>query len=577
MSPPDAPGVGGGSGTSAERLDAAMAAVRRAFRLIIPFSLAINLLMLVSPLYMMQLFDRVLTSRSLDTLLMLFLIAVLALLVMGVLEGVRSQVLIRLGVWLDRRIGADVLSGGIAAALRQGAPPSAQPLRDVTTLRGFLSGPGIFPLLDAPWAPVFLAVIFLLHPWMGFLSLAGALLLFGLGVVNELITREPLKDAGQASIQALQRAESALRNADAIESMGMSPNVVRRWREDNIRALALQAEAGSRSGIITAASKALRLLLQIGILSVGAYLAIDNQATPGAMIAGSILMGRALAPVEQAIGTWRSLIAARQAHGRLKAAMARAPARQPGMPLPTPRGRLEVEDITFGHPGSREPQLRGVGFGLEPGEAMGLIGPTAAGKTTLARLIVGNLVPRHGQARLDGMDVARWNPDDRGRHVGYLPQDVELFGGTVRENIARMADGDPDAVVEAAILAGAHDMILRLGDGYDTPIGEGGMALSGGQRQRIGFARALYGTPRLVVLDEPSSNLDREGEAGLLRALDRLSDLGVTLVIIAHKPALLDPVHKVLVLRDGRVADFGDRDDIVGKLRPAARMAGGDD
>ncbi len=570
MTPP-----GGPAATSADRLADAMAAVRRGFRAVVPFSLAINLLMLVSPLYMMQLFDRVLTSRSLDTLLMLFLIAALALATMGVLEGARSQVLIRLGVWLDRRIGPDVLASGIAAALHQGAPSSAQALRDITTVRTFLSGPGVFPLLDAPWAPIFLITIFMLHPWMGILSLIGALILFALGVLNEIVTREPLKDAGQASIQALQRAEAALRNADAIESMGMSRNVVRRWNEDNLHSLLLQAEAGTRSGVITAASKFLRLLLQIGMLSVGAYLAIDNQVTPGAMIAGSILMGRALAPVEQAIGTWRSLVTARQAYQRLKAAMAKTPAREPGMPLPPPSGRLEVEELTFGHPGAREPQLRGITFALEPGEAMGLIGPTAAGKTTLARLVVGNLTAQHGQVRLDGMDVARWNPDDRGRHMGYLPQDVELFGGTVRENIARMGDGDPDAVVAAAELAGAHDMILRLEDGYDTPIGEGGMALSGGQRQRIGFARALYGAPRLVVLDEPSSSLDRDGEANLLKAMERLSEQGVTVIVIAHKPALLDPVHKVLVLRDGRMADFGDRDAIVGKLKPTSRGASG--
>ena len=530
------------------------------------FSLCINLLMLTAPLYMLQMFDRVLVSRSTDTLILLTAIAGAALLVLAALEAVRSLVLVRISTWLDRQLGGVVLTGSIVATLRQGTSPSVQGLRDLSTFRTFLTGPGIFPIMDAPWTPIFLAVIFLLHPVLGWVALAGAILLFSLAVANELATGTLLARAGGASIKALHQAEAAVRNADVIEAMGMTPNLIGHWHRNNAEILDLQARASDRSGAITATSKFVRLSLQIGILGTGAWLVILGEATPGVMIASSILMGRALAPVEQAIGSWKTTIAARDAYRRVKRLLGEMPARGLTMPLPTPKGRLSVDGLTFVHLGADEPVLKALSFALEPGESLGLIGPTAAGKTTLARLLVGSLVSRSGHVRLDGMDVARWDPEDLGRHMGYLPQDVELFDGTVRQNIARMGEGDPDAVIAAARLAGVHEMILHLQNGYETEIGSDGAALSGGQRQRIALARAVYGEPKFVVLDEPNANLDNDGEEALVQTIDTLKQRGTTSVVIAHRPTILDRVDKVLVLRAGTAQMFGPRDEVIPKI-----------
>ena len=449
------------------------------------------------------------------------------------------------------------------ATLRNATDPSVQALRDLATFRTFLSGPGIFPVMDAPWTPIFLGVIFLLHPLLGWLSLAGASVLFALALANELATRNLLAESSVASFKALNRAEAAVRNADVIEAMGMMPQLVRRWHRQNAESLDLQARASGRSSAITSVSKFLRLVLQIGVLGVGAWLVIESELTPGAMIAASILMGRALAPVEQAIGSWKQMVAARGAYQRMKQQLDETPVRGLGMPLPAPSGHISVEGLSFVFPRASEPTLRNVNFELHAGDALGLIGPTAAGKTTLARLLVGNLAPRTGHVRLDGMDVAEWDSEDMGRHVGYLPQDIELFSGTVRENIARMADGEPDAVIAAARIAGMHEMVLGMAQGYDTEIGEGGAALSGGQRQRIGLARAVYGDPRFVVLDEPNANLDGAGEAALSDAIDTLKERGATIVVIAHRPSVLRQVDKVVVLRNGTVDKFGPREQVI--------------
>ncbi len=549
----------------------------KAFTVVAVFSMCINLLMLTAPLFMLQVFDRVITSRNTDTLVMLMLVAGGALLTLAALDAIRSLSLIRVSSWLDRQIGGSLLGESIAATLRSGADPSVQGLRDLTTVRTFLSGPSIFPIMDAPWTPIFLAVMFMLHPLLGWLAVGGAVVLFSFALANELATRNLLMLSGGSSIAALNQAEAAARNADAIEAMGMMPGLIGRWHRKNAESLDLQAQASIRSGGITAFSKFVRMCLQIGILSLGAWLVIEGEMTPGAMIAGSILMGRALAPVEQAIGTWKQMVAARNAYGRIKMQLNEATPRQPGMPLPAPEGRVGVEGLIFAHPTATEPLLRKVSFNLDPGEVLGLIGPTAVGKTTLARLLVGNLAPRAGHVRLDGMDVAQWDSSDLGRHIGYLPQDVELFSGTINENIARMQEVDADAVVTAARLAGVHDMILHMEKGYDTEIGEGGAALSGGQRQRIALARAVYGDPRLVVLDEPNANLDSEGETALIDALKALKSRGVTVVVIAHRPSILQDVDKILVLRNGTVEMFGPKEDVISRLRgeaPEGRIDG---
>ena len=555
----------------------ALGVCRNGFIAVAVFSLFINLLMLTAPLYMLQLFDRVLSSRSTETLVMLTVIALAALLVYAILEAVRGQVMVGIGGWLDRKLGGPILASSVTASLHGSREPSVQGLRDLSTYRTFLTGPAMFPLLDAPWTPIFVAIIFLLHPLLGWLSLVGAIILFCLAVANDLLSRKLLARASGVSIKALNQAEALVRNADAIEAMGMMPNLTTRWHRDNSEMLTLQAGASTISGRITAASKFFRLLLQIGMLGTGAWLVLGAEITPGVMIAGSILMARALAPVEQAIGSWRTMVAARAAYRRIKAQLAVAPMPDQSMVLPPPTGKLSVEGVMYAHPGTTEPMLQGITFALDPGETLGLIGPSASGKTTLARLLVGNLRPRVGHVRLDGADIAEWDSADRGQYVGYLPQDVELFSGTVKENIARMGTASPEAVVEAAQTAGVHEMVLRLTGGYDTEIGEAGAVLSGGERQRIAFARAIYDNPKFVVLDEPNASLDHAGEEALLNAIDKLRDQGVTLIVIAHRPSILRHVDKVLVLNEGKIQTFGPRDEVLPKVtgpeRPNAEAA----
>jgi PrtD family type I secretion system ABC transporter len=558
---------------SANVLLEALAACRTAFVAVAGFSAAINLLMLTLPLYMLQVYDRVLTSRSTDTLLLLTVITIAALAVFAILESVRGHLMVQIGGWLDRRLGGDILSGSVARSLRSSGDPSVQGLRDLTTFRTFLTGPTMFPVLDSPWSPVFAGLIFTLHPLLGVLAVCGAAILFGLAVVNELASRAPLQQANGLAIRNLNQAEAAARNADAIHAMGMMPGLVARWRARAAEVETLQAAASLQSGRITAASKFMRMALQVGMLGVGAWLAILGEITPGAMIAGSILMGRALAPVEQAIGSWKQMVTARGAYRRLQEQFAATPPRGETMTLPVAEGRLDVEGVTFAHPGTTEPTIRNVAFALAPGESLGLIGPSASGKTTLARLLVGNLAPRAGTVRLDGADIASWPSAERGPYVGYLPQDVELFADTVQENIARMTEADPADVIAAAKLAGVHEMILRLPKGYDTEIGEGGAALSGGQRQRIALARALFGGPKLIVLDEPNASLDHAGEEALLVALEALRAQRATVVVIAHRPSVLRHVDKILVLRDGTVQTFGPRDEVIPRVTgPGARQ-----
>ncbi len=537
---------------------------------VILFSFAINLLLLTAPLYMLQIFDRVLTSRSTETLLYLTLVAGFAFLVLLGFDIVRSRIMISLGTWLDRRVGGGALAASLNVALGRRSV-SVQALRDMGTVRTFLTGPGIFPILDAPWTPVFLAVVFLLHPLLGWMGLVGALLLFSLALVNDLMTRKSLMRASHISSLALDEAQAAARNADIVQAMGMVPNVIDRWAKTIEGSLVEQARASRRSGAITALSKFLRQLLQVGILGLGAWLVLQNELTPGGMIAGSILMARALAPVEQAIGSWRSAATARGACQRVKTLLSVAAPATPVPALPVPEGELSVEGVSYAHPGEKEPMLRNISFSLDPGESLGLIGPTGCGKTSLARILIGNLKPQLGHARLDGADLSDWDPQDRGRYLGYLPQDVELFSGTVRENIAKLADGATEEVYKAARLAGVHEELLALPQGYETEIGIDGMALSGGQCQKIALARAVYGHPKLVVLDEPNSNLDMAGETALVKTLANLKERGVTLVIIAHRPGVLRNIDTILVLRNGTVEMIGPRDEVLQKVaRPNA-------
>jgi PrtD family type I secretion system ABC transporter len=539
------------------------------------FSLAVNLLMLVSPIYMMQVFDHVLSSRSGDTLVMLTLVATLALVALAVIDGIRSQVLSRVGLWLDDRLGPMVFNGALKAALGNDGARASQGLRDLGTLRGFLGGPAITPLLDVPWAPIFVLALFALHPLLGIVGVGGGAVLFVLAMLNEATTKTPLSRANVAAAKGHYQTEAALRNAEVIRAMGMTDGVVRMWRAGNEDAKAAQLSASRRGAVILGLSKFTRLMVQTLILGVGAWLAIKQECSPGAMFASSFLLGRALAPVENAIGTWKSLVSARLAYRRLKELLGAAPMAKPAMALPAPQGALSVERVSFLPKGAEEPTLRAVSFALKPGEVLGVIGPSAAGKSTLARLIAGSWAPSSGHVRLDGAELQHWLDAGGAAHLGYLPQDVELFAGTVKDNIARLGEADPEKVIEAATLVGLHEQIMRLPRAYDSDIGEGGVKLSGGQRQRVGLARAVFGRPRLVVLDEPNASLDSEGEEALVQAIAHLKAQGTTVIVVAHRPSVLQHADKLLLLRHGMVDAFGDKQDVIAKLNagPSTRPA----
>jgi PrtD family type I secretion system ABC transporter len=537
------------------------------------FSLAINLLLLAPPLYMLQVFDRVLSSRSGETLLVLSAVTVGALVLMALLDALRSRLLAAAGVALDRRLGPLILDGLVARAARLGGAAYLSGLRDVAILRGFFNGAGLLALFDAPWLPLFLALVFLFHPLLGAVALAGAVVMLVLACLNERLTRKPLEGAQAAARQAGRFIDGSLRNAEVVSALGMLPAVTRRWARLNDGALLAQLRAGSTGGTLGGATKLARQLVQTAMLAAGAWLVIVQDVTAGVMIAATIILGRALAPIETLVAGWRSLVEARTAWRSLEDLL-QGQDLQEKTPLPAPTGAIEAERVSFAFPAAERPVLRGVSFSLRAGEALGVVGPSASGKSTLLRLALGVWKPSSGTMRLDGADAAAWPREQLGAHVGYLPQDVELFSGTVAENIARLAEPDPVAVVRAAQRAHVHDMILRLPKGYDTGVGESGQALSPGQRQRIALARALYGDPRVVVLDEPNASLDHQGDEALLRTLHGLKEEGVTVLIVAHRPSLLRGVDKLLVLREGAVEMFGPRGVIMAKLtRPVQEVA----
>ena len=555
--------------TAPHPLAEALAACRRVLVAVALFSACVNLLLLVVPIYMLQVYDRVLTTGNVDTLLALSAMALVGLATFGLLDAVRLRILARAGVWLDRELGSPVLAGAVAEARRAGGAVSAQGLRDLATLRGYLGGAGIMPLFDAPWTPVFLAIVFFIHPVLGWIGLCGALLLFCLAVLNDRATRKGLTEANQAAVKALNAADAAIRNADAITAMGMLPALARRWRQTTDRGLDLQTATSDASGAIGGTAKFFRLCLQASMLGVGGYLVVGNQMSPGSIVASAIILARGLAPLEQLITAWRSLVGARAAYGRLAELLDRAAAQEAATVLPRPAGRVTFERVTYIPPGSQVPIVRQVGFNLAAGHVLGMVGPSGAGKTTLVRLLVGSLQPTTGNVRLDGADMGVWPDADRGRHVGYLPQSVELFAGTVRDNIARLGEADDEEVVAAAQFAGAHEIILGLPRGYDTPIGDGGVPISGGQRQRVALARALFGDPALVVLDEPNAHLDGDGELALAATVRKLRERGVTVVLVAQRYGVAALADTVAVVKDGAIDAYGPRDEILPKLRRA--------
>lgn len=556
-----------GSQKPVSPLSKAFSNFRPALITVMIFSVFCNLLLFVAPVYMLQIYDRVLSSRSEGTLLALTVISIFLLLTYAGLDALRSRILVRAGYRFDEDLNSPLFRTALGSALSSRSTAPASTLRDMDTVREFWTGSGVITMCDAPFAPLFVAICFLFHPYLGVVALCGAIVLFGLALANELATRETLKEAGRRSSEATHYATSSMNNVEVIHALGMHRAIHQCWADRHIDALRYQAKASDRSGLIMSTTKFVRQSLQVLILGMGAWLAIYGEISPGMMIAASIMMGRALAPVEQSVGQWKSFMAARNAWSRLEALFGEAKASEELTPLPAPQGRLSAEALFVGSGKSSKPILRNIQFEVSPGEVLAVIGPSAAGKSTLLRAMVGVWEPMSGVMRLDGSDLRHWDPERLGQHIGYLPQDIELFSGTVRDNIARFRRGDdPELAVKAAMMAGAHPLIQQLANGYDTPVGEMGTSLSGGQRQRIGLARAMYGAPGLLVLDEPNAHLDRHGEQVLLAAIKRCKEQGTTVVFATHTPNLLAAADKILALKDGSVHMFGPTKEVVNEL-----------
>lgn len=546
--------------------------LRRAFRLTLPgfgtaifFSLFVNLLVFVGPLYMLQVYDRVITSRSEATLIALTLIAAFLLVVYATLERVRSAVLVRLGILFDTAARAELFEKVLHGTLRQPGKGHHQALRDLDAIREFLTGAGLISFCDVPWTPIFIFGAFLLHPWFGYLGIAAAVLIFTISVLNEVLTRSQLKAANTTAAAASSRASATFRNAEVLQAMGMWRPLRALWLDKQNDVLVLQATASDRAGVLVAVAKFLRSFMQVASLGIGGYLVLQQEVTPGSMVAASIIIGRALAPVEMVVSQWKVFLAARSAYERITTLLEIVPDEPQRMKLPAPAGALTLQNVVVVPPGAERPTVRGVSLSVEAGVVIGIVGPSAAGKSTLARAIVG-VWNAQGTIRIDGSELSHWDREDLGKHVGYLPQDVELFSGTVAENICRFTSASETEIIEAANLAGLHTMIQSLPAGYNTQIGESGHSLSGGQRQRIGLARALFGSPALVVLDEPNASLDAEGEAALIEAIQKLKAKNRTVVLITHKMNMLSAVDKILVLNRGETQAFGDRDEILHKI-----------
>ncbi len=545
------------SASTAPELRAVVAASRTAVFTAALFSLFMNLLLLVPSLYMLQVYDRVLSTGSVPTLLMLTLITTFLFIVFGGLEWLRSQVMIVASMRFDAMLGPTIHDAIFARTLATaGRLASAQPLEDLDKVRQFITGPGLFALLDSPWVPIYVAIMFVFHPWMGAAAVVSIAVLVAFTVWTEMATGALLQEANRANIAANQQTASHLRNAEAIAAMGMLPSLRERWLGERHAALDAQHRASARAGLISALSKTYRMTSQSLILGLGAYLAIRHEISPGMVIAGSILLGRALAPIDQLTGSWRTLTAARIGYGRLSELLKSHPPQPDAMPLPAIRGDFRIDKLVISPAGMRRPVIKEISLQIPAGSQLAVIGPSAAGKSTLLRALLGLHRPLSGSLRLDAVELAQYSREELGRSIGYLPQDVELLDGTIAENIARFGYIDPEAVVKAAQRAGVHEMIGAMPEGYETRL-HGNFTLSAGQRQRVALARALYGDPAVVILDEPNSNLDEAGNAALQQALTELRITGTTVVVVTHRTQLLEQMDSVLVLVDGRISCLG--------------------
>lgn len=562
------------SNPTVNRLQEVIRACKGSFFAVGFFSLFVNLLMLVPAFYMLQVYGRVVTSGSIPTLVMLTIIMSVLMITMGLLEWTRSRIMVRISAKIDESLSPDVYDASFRRALASGGmDANAQPLSDLNGLRQFMTGNGLFAFFDVPWLPIYIWVMFMFHPSFGWFAIAAAILLIILAVFNERLTAKTLAQAnGENQMSALTTSKN-LRNAEVIESMGMLQTLRDRWRLRQERVIALQSMASDKAGIITSMSKTFRQLVQSLILGLGAYLAIQQEISPGLMIAGSLLLGRALAPIDLMIGTWKGFVAARGQYGRLNKVLAEQQNMPERMSLPAPTGQISVEQLVVAAPGQKQPILKSLSFAVPANTVVGIIGPSASGKSTLARAMLGVWQPQHGAVRMDGAEITQWDKTELGPHIGYLPQDIELFEGTISENIARFGEVNADKVILAARQAGVHEMILQLEEGYDTVIGSTGVSLSGGQRQRIGLARAIYGQPRLIVLDEPNSNLDEVGERALASAMRALKSAGSTIFIITHRTSVLSQVDMLLVLREGVITQFGPTKTVMAELNAQSAVS----
>ena len=549
-------------------LGEALGRCRRAFIGIGVFSGVINLLMLTGPLYMLQVYDRVLLSRSMSTLVALTILMAGLYMFMGLLELIRSRVLIRVGNQIEnelseRTFGIWMKQGGYG---HLGA--RVRPLDDLTSVKTFLSGPALGAIFDMPWVPLFIAVIWMLHWTLGVTALIGAIIIFIIAALNEYTTRKVLIESRQRVQQSRMIAEHSHRQSDALIAMGMSDNIMAKWLTTYSEGAALHTSGSDRAGGYIATTKAFRMFLQSAVLGLGCALAVVQIITPGAMIAGSIIMGRALAPIQMAIGQWKGFVSAREAYSRLNDFYEAVPAKSETLQLPEPTGHVQVQQVTAAPPGTDKAVLTNINFALNPGQGLGVIGPSASGKSTLAKLLVGVWMPNRGSVRLDGAAFDQWDRTLLGPHMGYLPQNIELLDGTIKDNIARFNVQAPDEeVVLAAERAGVHEMILQMPKGYETLIGTGGLILSGGQIQRIALARALYGDPALLVLDEPNANLDAKGDAALTTAIAGCRERGNTVIVMTHRSSAIAAVDMLLMLNEGRVEEFGPKQEVLATLQ----------
>ena len=545
---------------------------RREFAVCVVFSAVINLLMLTPTLYMLQLFDRVMISQSILTLAAMTLVMLFFFAVMSFSEWSRSRLLVRLGVRLDEELNTRVFNASFESQLRQPGGNPAQAFSDLTNLRQFMTGNGLFAFMDAPWTPIYLGVLFMLHPWLGVLGVVFSLILMVLAWFSNQATRASLEKAMESSAPVTTFVQSKLRNAEVIEAMGMLGDLRREWLVRHRNHLRLNNTAGDVSARVQSLTKFVRYTQQSLALGAGALLVIEGELTAGAMVAANVLIGRATQPLDMMVGTWRSFLSARKSFERLEALLGRHPARQAGRVHDVPKGEMRLEGLVATAPGRAQPILKGLTAEFPAGEVIGIIGPSGSGKSTLARSLVGIWPYTEGRVLIDGEPIDSWSRDELGPFIGYLPQDIELFEGSIAENIARFGDIDPDKVIRASQRAGVHDMILRLPKGYDTPMGEAGGTLSGGQRQRLGLARAMYGDPSILVLDEPNSNLDEIGEAALLRAVQDLKAQGRTVFLITHRSGILAATDRLLLLKDGEIVLYGPRQQVIAAIQSSAAV-----